>query len=99
MSCLYYTSINTVFMTFIIHTATQFKIVVMSFRDIDKLFPVHNLKLEEDSQVASEQVAGGGQQEYGFSKCIELNAYFKECIKHHQAVIRYVSLGLKHPVA
>lgn len=93
MSCLYYTSINTVFMTFIIHTATQFKIVVMSLRDLDKLFPVHNVKLEEESQVAPEQVAGGRQEDFGFSKCVELNAYFKECIKHHQAVIRYVRLG------
>jgi len=92
MSCLYYTSINTVFMTFIIHTATQFKIVVMSLRDLDKLFPVHNVKLEEESQVAPEQVAGGRQEDFGFSKCVELNAYFKECIKHHQAVIRYVRL-------
>ena len=98
ISCLYYTSINTVFMTFIIHTATQFKIVVMSLRDMDKLFPVRNVKLEEDSEVAPEQVAGGGPQDFGISKCIELNAYFKECIKHHQAVIRYVRLGLKDSV-
>lgn len=95
MSCLYYTSINTVFMTFIIHTATQFKIVVMSLRDMDKLFPVHNVKLEGESQVAPEQVAGDRQQDFDLSKCIELNAYFKECIKYHQAVIRYVRLGLK----
>lgn len=98
MSCLYYTSINTVFMTFIIHTATQFKIVVMSLTDMDKLFPLHNVKLEEESPVALEQVAGGGQQDFGCSKCIELNAYFKECVKHHQAVIRYVRLGLKDSV-
>jgi len=94
MSCLYYTSINTVFMTFIIHTATQFKIVVMSLRDMDKLFPVHNVKLEGESQVGPEQVAGECQQDFDLSKCIELNAYFKECIKYHQAVIRYVRLDL-----
>jgi hypothetical protein len=94
MSCLYYTSINTVFMTFIIHTATQFKVVVMSLRDMDKLFPVHNVKLEEESQVALKQEADGHQEDYCVSKCIELNAYFKECVKHHQAVIRYVHLGV-----
>jgi hypothetical protein len=95
MSCMYYTSVNTVFMTLIIHTATQFKIVVMSLRDMDELFPVHNVKLEEESTVVTEQVADGRQQDFGFSRCIELNAYFKQCIKHHQAVIRYVRLGLK----
>jgi hypothetical protein len=98
MSCLYYTSINTVFMTFILHTATQFKIVVMSLRDMDKLFPVHSIKLEDDSQVAPEQVADGCHQDFSFSKCNELNAYFKECIKHQQAVIRYVRLGLNDSV-
>lgn len=98
MACLYYTSINTVFMTFIIHTATQFKIVVMSLRDMDKLIPVHNVKLEEESPDVPEQVAGGCQQDFGFPKCIELNTYFKECIKYHQAVIRYVRLGKKDPV-
>jgi hypothetical protein len=98
MACFYYTSINTVFMTFIIHTATQFKILVMSLRDIDKLFPVYNVKLEEESQVAPEHVAGGRPQDFELSKCTELNSYFKECIKHHQAVIRYVCLDLKGSV-
>lgn len=98
MACLYYTSINTVFMTFIIHTATQFKILVMSLRDMDKLFPVHNVKLQEESQVEPEHVAAGRSRDFDLSKCIELNAYFKECIKHHQAVLRYVSMALKDPV-
>ncbi|XP_069696751.1 odorant receptor 4-like [Periplaneta americana] len=71
MACLYYTSINTVFLTFIIHTATQFKILIMSLKDMDKLFPVN----EENT--------------FTPSKKLELDVYFKECIKHHQAIIRF----------
>lgn len=75
MACLYYTSMNTVFMTFIIHTATQFRGLAMSLRDMDKLFPAQDMGLED------RRLPSG----------VELNAHFIECIKHHQAIIRYVS--------
>jgi hypothetical protein len=85
MSCLYYTSVNTVFMTFIIHTATQFKILVISLRDMDRLFPVQS---EEDPLAGSERETGGQLHDCKGSHGIELNAYFIECIKHHKAIIR-----------
>ena len=93
----YYTSINTTFITLIIHTATQFKILVMSLRDMDELFPVHRVRLEEETQAVPEHVAVGRPEDAaGLSNDVELNAYFIECIKHHQAIIRYVGLGLKN---
>lgn len=87
MSCLYFTSMNTVFLTFIIHTATQFKALVMSLQDMDMLFPVQDMNLEEKPQTGSEL----GRHNSGISNGNELNAHFIECIKHHQAVIRHVS--------
>lgn len=88
MACLYYTSVNTVFMTFIIHTATQFKILVMSLRDMDELFPVQNMEREEKPQIGSEIEAGEYPHDFSASNGIELDAYFIECIKHHKAIIR-----------
>jgi len=90
MACLYYTSVNTVFMTFIIHTATQFKVLVMSLNDMDKLFPVEHKKVEDKPKTESEHGEGGRPDNLSLSYGIELNAYFIECIKHHQAIVRYV---------
>ncbi|KAJ9587565.1 hypothetical protein L9F63_018996 [Diploptera punctata] len=57
MASLYYTSINTLFITFIIHTAAQFRILVASLGQLD---------------------ANEGDE------------YFVQCIKHHQAIIKFV---------
>jgi hypothetical protein len=88
MACLYYTSVNTVFMTFIIHTATQFKILVMSLRDMDEVFPVQNMEREEKPQNGSGIETGECTHDFSVSNGIELDAYFIQCIKHHQAIIR-----------
>jgi hypothetical protein len=88
MACLYYTSVNTVFMTFIIHTATQFKILVISLRDMDELFPVQEMELEEKPQIESQREGGEYPQDFSVSSRTELNGYFIECIKHHKAIIR-----------
>jgi hypothetical protein len=88
MSCLYYTSVNTVFMTFIIHTAAQFRILLISLKDMDELFAVQSSEREEKPLAGSEREAGGYLQDSKGSQEIELNAYFIECIKHHQAIIR-----------
>jgi hypothetical protein len=88
MSCLYYTSVNTVFMTFIIHTATQFKILIISLKDIDYLFPVQSLELEGKPLTGLEHEAEGYRQDPKLSNMIELNDYFIECIKYHKAIIR-----------
>ncbi|XP_023726546.1 uncharacterized protein LOC111874907 isoform X2 [Cryptotermes secundus] len=88
MACLYYTSVNTVFMTLIIHTSTQFRILVMSLRDMDELFPVQNMEREEP-QMGSESNAEEYPHDLSISIGNELDAYFIECIKHHKAIIRF----------
>lgn len=90
MACLYYTSMNTVFMTFIIHTATQFKALVMTLQDMDKLFPAPDVDLEHKPQTGSEK---GWLHPTEWNRT-DLNRHFIQCIKHHQAIIKYVS-GLK----
>lgn len=87
MACMYYTSINTVFMTFIIHTATQFKVLVMSLHDMDKLFPALNTKLEDTPHTGSEH----RRPQPSLWSSIALNARLIQCINQHQAIIRYMS--------
>jgi hypothetical protein len=60
----------------------------MSLRDMDELFPLQNMKREEEPQMGSEIDAGEYPRDLSISIGNELDAYFIECIKHHKAIIR-----------